>query len=303
MDLDQKEKKNKQIGAAISVGLHVGILLLFFFLIAWRAPDPPLPEYGIELNFGLDDVGTGEVQPESNPAPTESEEEAAPDAPEEIQEEVEEVVEEEEIIEDPVEEMVDVTEEVIEPVENTTAIDKAVPQEVVTTQDSPDVVEQPKKQEVVKKVEQKPPSVLYPGKKDGAGGKAGDSKEAETANHGDNADEVGDKGVEEGTLDSRALYGKSGGGGGSSLDMAGWRWDFEPRPDDPSSESGKLVFEIKIDSNGEVTNVKTLERSVSSTIALLYQKEVEGLTFSKTSNSTSAPSSTTGKITFIIKAK
>ena len=97
--------------------------------------------------------------------------------------------------------------------------------------------------------------------------------------------------------------GKFGSGGGSSLEMAGWIWDFEPRPDDKTPESGRIVFEIKVDERGKIISVKTLERSVSNTVALLYEKEVERLTFSKTSTISSVPSTTTGKITFIIKAK
>ena len=296
-----KEEKNRRVGVSISIGIHIGLLLLFFFLIAWRAPDPPLPEYGIELNFGLDDQGTGDVQPETAPSPEESEEEAAPDAPEQVQEEVEEVVEEQPV--EPEEEVVEAQEAVEQPVETTETNVADVPQEEVTTQESPDVVEQPKEKKEVKKVEKKPPPKLYPGKKDGASGETGDAKQAESANHGDETNKIGDKGDEKGTIDSRSLYGKLGGGGGSALDMAGWRWDFEPRPDDRSSESGKIVFEIKIDSRGEIISVRTLERSVSNTVALLYEREVQGLTFSKTSSSISAPSSTTGKITFIIKAK
>ena len=58
IDERQKEKKNKRIALFTSLGIHAAILLLFFFLVAWRAPNPPLPEYGIELNFGLDDQGS-----------------------------------------------------------------------------------------------------------------------------------------------------------------------------------------------------------------------------------------------------
>ena len=165
---------------------------------------------------------------------------------------------------------------------------------IMEPQDSPDVVKQPK---------QKPPSVIYPGKKDGASGKTGESNQAESANQGDDAHKTGDKGDEKGYNDSGALYGKLGGGGGSALDMGGWQWDFEPRPDDTSSESGKIVFEIKLNKHGKIVSVRTIERSVSNTVALIYEKEVQRLTFSKTSSSFSAPETTTGKITFIIKAK
>ncbi|QLH31321.1 MAG: hypothetical protein HWD62_01715 [Cyclobacteriaceae bacterium] len=63
----QQEQKNKRIALAISIGFHGILLIAFVLLMAWRAPNPPLPEYGIELNFGLDQQGGGEVQPEKAP--------------------------------------------------------------------------------------------------------------------------------------------------------------------------------------------------------------------------------------------
>src|SRR4051812_18443938 len=60
-----EEKKNNRIGIITSLGVHAALFLIFFFMMAWRAPDPPLPEFGIELNFGLDTQGTGDIQPES----------------------------------------------------------------------------------------------------------------------------------------------------------------------------------------------------------------------------------------------
>ena len=285
----QKEKKNKRIGAIISVGSHVAVLLLFLFMVAWRAPDPPLPEYGIELNFGLDDAGSGEVQPEpeTTPAETESQEEAEPDGKEEPIEE--EVVEQQEI-ETPVEEVTPIHSE----------------------HESPDVVEEmpekkveepvEKKEEEVKEEAPKLPPVLYPNNKTGSGGKDGDAKVAQNANQGDERGAVGDQGDEKGTVDSRALYGNAGGGGGTSLQMSGWYWDAEPRPNDTSSESGKLVFQIVIDDKGNIIRVKTLETSVSPTVEKIYKDEVMKLTFSRTAGASVAATST-GTITFTIKAR
>src|SRR5258706_2878078 len=58
-------KKNEQIAFVVSVGLHASLFLMFFFLISWRAPYPPAPEYGVVLNYGLDNQGGGEIQPET----------------------------------------------------------------------------------------------------------------------------------------------------------------------------------------------------------------------------------------------
>ena len=62
---EEQNKKNKRNAAIVSVLVHSILLLAFLFILAWKEPDPPLPEYGIELNFGLDNVGSGELQPDT----------------------------------------------------------------------------------------------------------------------------------------------------------------------------------------------------------------------------------------------
>ena len=61
-------------------------------------------------------------------------------------------------------------------------------------------------------------------------------------------------------IDERAIYNstKISGAKGSSLEMQGWIWDFEPDPQDKSSESGKIVFEITVDYYGEIVGLKTI---------------------------------------------
>ena len=48
-------------------------------------------------------------------------------------------------------------------------------------------------------------------------------------------------------IDKRALFNSKSSSGeeGSSLEMQGWIWDFLPNPKDNSSESGKIVFELR----------------------------------------------------------
>src|SRR4029079_9692566 len=59
-----QEKKNSRIAFLVSLGLHASLFLTFFLLISWKAPYPPAPEYGVVLNYGVDDQGGGESQPE-----------------------------------------------------------------------------------------------------------------------------------------------------------------------------------------------------------------------------------------------
>jgi hypothetical protein len=51
--------------------------------MACRAPDPPLPEFGIVVNIGFDDAGSGDVQTEKPAAePEATPEEVVVDEPE-----------------------------------------------------------------------------------------------------------------------------------------------------------------------------------------------------------------------------
>lgn len=313
----QKEKNNDRTAWTVSILIHALLIIAFIFMVAWREPNPPHPEYGIQINFGTDDVGSGEIQPTEPANTSESEEESDP-APAE-----EEVVEEQ-----PVEEAVsdaEPTEEVIDPVaEESTAED--TPTETLTQKaPSPDVIEEePQPEEVVEtkvvkeepkeqpkveeKVEEKEPvktPVLYEKKEENTTDGTGETNsEATKANQGDNKDETGDKGQEDGSLDARTLYGNQGGGGGApGLSMSGWVWDFIPNAEDESDENGRLVFEVKIDDEGEIVSVRTLERSVSTTVEKIYRQEIEKLTFTKTSDNHSTAAISTGTITFVIKSK
>lgn len=292
--MSQSERnKDKQIGWIVSLSIHALVVLLFFFVMAWRAPDPPLPEYGIELNFGLE-AGFGSDQPTVTPTPPTEEDEGEPEEQiEEVQEEaIEEPQEAEPIEETAIEELPDSQQEdspvETQPTEEQTPVDP-VEEEIIEKAKpiSEPIIETPKEEP---KVEEKVinPKATYPG----------------SSSQGNKEDVAGDVGDPEGSVDSRALYGKSGGGnGGPSLDLAGWIWDYQPNPNDNSKENGKIVFEIKIDNNGDVIGVRMIEKTVSATVEKLYRQEVEKLTFSQINGNAIAAPISTGKITFIIKSQ
>jgi outer membrane biosynthesis protein TonB len=306
------EKKNRRIGMGVSIGIHGLILILFFLIMAWREPDPPVPEYGIELNFGLDAVGSGEIQPEQ------------PSATPQL---IEEQIISEEIIEEPAEETVEEVPAEEMPVQDEPEIIEEQIIEDSEMEDSPDVIEpvetQPEipvepevEEEIVEEttpepeeeeiVEEQPVARNDNASEtvvNGQGTSEEADNDAETTNQGDDADVAGDKGDEQGTLDSRALYGTYGGGGGPLLELTGWIWDFAPDPKDTSNENGRIVFEIKIDDMGEIISVRTLEKTVSPAVERIYKNEVESLTFSLISSNTSPAPVSTGKITFLIRSK
>lgn len=281
--MSEQEKKREKVGIAVSVGLHALVLLLFFFIMAWRAPDPPLPEYGIELNFGMDDAGYGDQQPVT-PASQSTIEEA------ESQEPVEEQIAEEPTVEpQPMEPAEVETDEVVSQPEPS----PVTREEVKKPEPKPEPVKETKKEEP-KKETAKP--ALFPSDNE-------NSEEA-NANQGDREGAVGDQGNEEGSLDSRALYGEQGGGqGGAFLSIAGWRWDEAPDKRDESSENGKITFRFKIDEQGYVVEASTLETTVSPRVTQFYREQLLRTTFSPTSDNAIPAPVTSGTVTFIIKAR
>jgi outer membrane biosynthesis protein TonB len=291
---EQEEKKNKRIALITSIGIHGALLIAFFLMMAWRAPNPPLPEYGIELNFGMDQTGGGEIQPETSPgtpeqnnAPQEEEKVETTQPKEQVKEEV-------------------VTEKAVEP--------------VVSKIESPVVVKEEKKEqpkEVVKEkvVETKPKvtpkeEVKKEDKKEvkvteekGTDAKKGDP----TTSQGDDKGKEGDKGNPEGKLDAKALYGNQGGGAngdkGFGLSMSGWAWASEPRiPPLPDNEDGRIEFEIECDDNGDIVGITTLQRGLSPRAEQLLKAEIMRNSLMRTSGG-QAPERSKGKVVFILKTK
>ncbi len=284
------------MGWIVSASVHVVIILLFFLINAWTAPDPPLPEYGIELNFGLEESGSGFDQPIAEPTTPTEEDQGEPE--EQVVEEQEEVIEEqpepEPVEQAPAEELPDSQQEdspvETEPAQETMPVEETVEEEAAEVEPQPvsEPKEEPVKEEPKVEEQKVDTNALYPG----------------SSSQGNKDNTAGDAGDPEGNVDSRALYGRQGGGGGGpSLDLAGWRWDYIPNPDDRSQENGRIIFEIKVDDNGEVIGVRTIEKTVSPAVEQLYRREVEKLTFSKTSDNTLPAPISTGKITFIIRSK
>lgn len=300
----EEEEKNRRIAAGVSIGMHVLLLLFLIYMLAWRAPDPPAPEYGIELNFGLDAVGSGDVQTmaaanvsknveDSKPAPTQPDPlpepepvaKATPPSPPQ-----------------PVE---------TPKVTTTTAEAPVSVKEVTKPQPKPqptkeEVKPQPKAEpteEVVKKEPEKPKS-LYPGKPTTStgNGKSGTSDAATGNNNGDDDGAVGDKGDPEGKVDAKSLYGKAGGGAGGSLNMPGWRYDIEPRKDPYSNVTGIIKFSIKIDADGNLTGINVVESNVSPQVVAWYKEQLQKTTFSRT-GSGAANSGASGVVTFRITSR
>ena len=291
-----------------SLSIHAILLLIFFFLLAWQAPDPPIPEYGIVVNLGTDNAGSGRVQPKRPPVETKKVKEKVPEEPKpQKQEPVEEPVKEalkevkQEAVEEPPKEVIEesVTQPEPSPVVEKKEKKPQPKKEVQPKKKAPEKKPQPKKEAPREEVPEKKPVKNNQPSSDSQGKS---EKEPAKSNQGDRPGKTGDQGKPRGSVDSKALYGSQGGGGGSRLDLAGWNWDELPRPDDRSDESGRIVFEIKVDDQGEIISVRTIMKTVSPAVEKIYRDEVENLTFHKTAENTRPAPVSTGRITFIIKS-
>ncbi|MBD0400772.1 hypothetical protein [Flammeovirga sp. EKP202] len=309
----KQERKNRNLSILITF-LSVVILGVFaWFTVVWSPPDPPIPQYGIEVNFGLDDAGSGDVQSKA-PSTEESEsvEEPKPTPETEtVEQPTEEVVEE--VIEEPtpsettpeptpveevdpmpaavtdapVEESVETTKETIQPKEE--KVEEKAPEEEKKV--TPEKTTVPKINTPVTGTLLKKPE-----------GGEGNSSTPKQNNNGDVEGAKGDQGSKKGTLNADALLESAGGAGGTALDMPGWNWIDPPEVEDSSRETGKIIFEIQIDDFGEVISVKTIYRSVTKQVVDQYREAVSELTFEPTDADTNIQSITTGRITFIIRS-
>lgn len=277
--MEREENRNQRTGMIVSLTVHAALLILFLFVLAWSPPDPPIPEYGIELNFGLDATGSGNEETEQV-----SEVESEVESEQEVESEVEtEPVEE--LVEEPTEDLSeDVQEESVSPdYEDATSPDKVEKTEEIKEK-TEEIVEEKKTPE--KPVEKPKPLVTYPS----GGGKQG---EGDTEDKGNMGDPRGGDGVS---------YTGNPGSGGASLEMAGWKWDKKPLPNDQTDATGKIVFEIQVDKFGTVVGIKTIQKTVSPIVEKIYKDEVLKTTFSKTSASAAVAERSVGKITFIIRS-
>jgi periplasmic protein TonB len=298
MTEQEQEKKNKRIAALSTAGIQVLVVLLLFVIIAWRAPNPPLPEYGIELNFGLDTEGSGDIQPET-PVGNEG------NQPEESTKE-EQVQEEPEVKEEAVKEKTQEAD--IKEVEDQ-PVSKVESPVVVKEKEPEKLIEKSKEKAEEKKVEKQPevkkeqPKAIYKPDNEKATAEKEGSKEGTPGNQGDDKDKTGDKGSPEGKLDAKALYGQPGGGGGgvSMSGFNGFDWPKVQTPSLPDEAFGVYEFIVKVDAEGTVVKVTPVQRGLSLEAQQRLKDMIQQLEFIP--KGANLPAESEGRITFKVVSK
>lgn len=270
------EDSNKASGFIITTVIHAAILLalLFFYL---TPPNPPLNALelgggGVELNYGEENVGTGDITnlEESSPEPIAEETPAAiPDEPEDI------ITGDEESVVIDVDDKKKVEEKKPE----------VKPQDVKTNTTKP-----------VEKIETKAVMGKTNTNKSGEDkNKAGDPGKADGTIDGKAL--LGVKGNGGGT------GGGTGTGNGPSVGggLAGWGFVRQPAVNDRSQEKGTLVFKIFVNEDGVIEDAKVSKNlgGIKFEVQQLYIKALIGSELENTRGAT-LNSMTEGSVTWVI---
>lgn len=124
-------------------------------------------------------------------------------------------------------------------------------------------------------------------------------------NNGDgNPGDVGDQGSPQGTLDGKSLYGKpgSGGSGGASVSISGWKKKSISLPKDKSAETGRIVFEVTVNDLGTLTKIRATSSTVSPSVVKFYEDYLKRNLSSFLIPQGTPPPNSSGQITIVIKS-
>lgn len=316
------DTKHKRKSATLTTIIAVLILLLIFNF-GLRYLDPP-EEFGIAVNFGTTDFGSGNVQPKEALKPAIAEAEAQPVEEEEVIEEEETLPEEVEASE-PVEES---SEEVITQ-NNEEAIAIKKREEAKRVEDAKKLEEERKEEAIRKKkaaekkaaeekaaeerrkieaeqqrIAKKKQEEAEKRKKLDAlvGGIGNDDGKADGGDGNDN--QAGDKGSKNGDPNASGFYGTGGGvGTGGNYQLGNRKAMTMPKPTYDCNEQGKVVVGISVDQTGRVIAADPGKKGTTNSAACLLRRAKEAALKTKFNSDSNAPSKQMGFIIYNFSLK
>ena len=247
---EKRFKRNKTgISVTVTVVLHALIILALLFSVL-HTPDPPFEDNagGMSVNFGFDEVGSGETQPFSyNPGPMENSAAAANASPTEStpEEVLSQDIEESDVVAPKVEDKP-------KPKVNNDAVFKPNPKPVTTTNTTKS---NSTTTNTTPTSPQADPNAIFT---KGAFGKPNNSTGDGTGGG------KGDQGKPDGDPNSKSYLGDGGSGSGSGggkgdlnggFSLKGRKKIALPNPTACNSR-GTVVIAIKVDRNGKVVEAK-----------------------------------------------
>jgi len=295
--LDTPHKKKSAILTAIIMGL----ILFLIFTFGMTYFDPP-KEYGIAVNFGTSDVGSGDRQPTEPLKSASSEEEV-----------VEEVEEQQEV------------EEIQEEVQKTST--ESAPSEKVITQDSEESIRIKKQEEARRKekateerikeaerqkkieaerVEKKRKAAIVKKKAEEAAkrkkldammGGLNNSDGTATGGEG-NDNQAGDKGNPNGDPNASGYYGNGGGGSGGNYRLGNRKAVSKPKPIYDCNEEGRVVVSISVDKSGRVISARAGIKGTTNSASCLLSRAKQAALKTKFNSDSKAPTKQVGSIIY-----
>ncbi len=264
--LDTKHKRKSAIITAIIL-----ILLLFgIFNYGMKYLDPPV-EYGLAINFGNSEVGSGEPVEKTKAQSTPKQEEEVVE--EQVEETPKETIKEDVLTDDSAKDL-----PVVEKTKEKKEVVKETPKEI-----------KPKKKPKPKPSKETTDalnSLLNGTSKDGA-----------TKGEGDDT-ESGVKGNEKGDPNSNKYYGNSGSGSGGNYNLAGRKALSKPIEKPDCQEEGTVVVSIEVDQNGRVIKAIPGVKGSTNTAPCLLKPAKEAAMRTKWNADGKAPSKQRGTIIY-----
>ena len=264
------ETKHKRKSALITAILLL-FLLFVIFNYGMKYLDPP-EEYGLAINFGNSEVGSGEPVEKTKKIATPKVVEKQ-EVLEEIQETPKEIIKEEIIIND--------TSEDVPVVENKK--EKKEPVKEVVKKEIPKEKPKPKPS---KETTDALNNLLN-----------GNSSDGKPKGEGDDEKE-GVKGKEDGDLDSNKYYGNTGSGSGGNYNLAGRKALSKPKEQPNCEEEGIVVVRIEVDKNGKVISATAGVKGSTNTAPCLLKPAKEAALNTTWNADDKAPSKQIGTIIY-----
>ena len=323
--LDTKHKRKSALYTTM-IGV---VLLVIMFIFGLTYFDPPI-EYGIAVNFGTSDVGSGNVQPtealkpatvsESEPEPVEEVEEVEEEIQEEAVEETAEVAESEsEEASEPSASEELMTQEAAEALAIKKAEDERKIREAREKEEARKKEETRKKEEARKKAEAERKAEEERQRKireenerkeqerkaqeakrknvDALMGGFSDSNGNADGGEGDD-DQPGVKGKETGDPNASGYYGIGGDGSGGNYQLGNRRALTRPIPEYDCNEEGKVVVTISVDQSGKVISAQPGAKGTTNSASCLLSRAKEAALRTKFNADSNAPSKQVGLIIY-----
>ncbi|MEO6687021.1 MAG: hypothetical protein ABIN24_13705 [Dyadobacter sp.] len=305
-ELQAEDRQRIAISWAMSIGITIAMLGLFFFIrLNSSIPKVEPMELFVEVNYGTSKVGKGDIQTFNKPSNSKVRENMRAEAEE---------VKERKSVSQP--KPTPPTPPKVESVKPTkTVVDKVITSKAESPVEAPEKTETKKstgtatssapvsKPAPEKAVNKDALFTKSSGSKSGSNGTNGTKSGVGGNNNGDDAEGVGDKGSKTGSLFAKTYKGEGGGGGTAvGLSLSGWKWSRRPVVNDKSDATGSITFKITVDKNGRVKNIITQSTTVTDyAVVNQYRSAVRELTF--ISQSSNVPEESTGTITFKISSQ